>query len=347
MVVNEIKLMQATARRSLSALVYLAMLMLTVACSVEKGTDTLPLKTMADIPLPGAASRWDYASIDEAKNLLFMAHLGDSAITIFDLHKQKVMADIRGISSVHGVIVIPELGRIYATATGTNEVIVIDEKTLQIMAHIPTGDHPDGLAYAPDLQKLYVSDELGGTDTVIDVRTNRRIATIQIGGKIGNTQYDPLSRHIMVNAQTRRQLVVIDPVSDKLIKRIDLPGAAGNHGLYIDAPARLAFIACENNAKLLVLDLVSDRIVSIFNVGPDPDVLAFDATIGRLYVAGEVGVVSVFKLDHGAIVKLGQGRLAPDAHVVAVDRRTHWAYFPLKNLNGKSVLRITVPIGWQ
>jgi len=244
---------------------------------------------------------------------------------------------------VHGVLYVPELDRVYASATGTDEVVAIDPKTLKITARVPAGDYPDGMAYAPEAHKLYVSDEHGGTDTVIDVRSNQRIATIPLGGEVGNTQYDPVSKHIFANVQTKGQLVEIDPATDKVVARIELPGAEGNHGLQIVPRQRLAFIACEDNHKLLVLDLTSRRVTASFEVGDDPDVLAYDAGKGWLYVASESGVVSLFSVTRTAVTKLGEGMLGPDAHVVAVDPATHRAYFPLKDLQGHTALRIMQP----
>lgn len=313
------------------------------AAACGRATQPLPLTIVADVPLSGHATRWDYASLDPATHHLFLAHLGDGVVTVFDTQRQQVLRDIPGISAVHGVLAIPALNRVYASATGTDEVVAIDATTLKIIARMPAGDYPDGMAYAPPVHKLYVSDEHGGTDSVIDVGSNRRIATIALGGEVGNTQYDPVSGHIFANVQTRGQLVEIDPSTDTVVARIDLPGAAGNHGLAIDAAARLAFIACEDNHKLLVLDLGSRRVVASFAVGNDPDVLAFDASLGWLYVASESGEVSVFKLEGRTLTPLGSGQLGPDAHVVAVDPDTHLAYFPLKAWHGKSVLRITEP----
>lgn len=303
----------------------------------------LPLTTVADVPLTGHTTRWDYESLDSTKHLLFMAHLGDSTVTVFDTRRQKVIAEIPQVSHVHGVLAIQSLNRVYASATGSNQVVMIDENTLRVTARMPGGDYPDGMAYAPAVHKLFVSDEHGGTETVIDVRSNTRVATIPLGGEVGNTQYDPISKHIFANVQTRKQLVEIDPATDTVIARIDLPGAAGNHGLLIDPNGRLAFIACEDNDQLLVLDLRTRHVVSSFKVGGDPDVLAFDPQLGWLYVAGEAGTVSLFKVENGAASEIGEGHLGPNAHVVAVDPATHRAYFPLTDLNGKPALRITEP----
>jgi YVTN family beta-propeller protein len=208
---------------------------------------------------------------------------------------------------------------------------------------MPTGDYPDGVAYAPGGRKLYVSNEHGGSDTVIDVRASRRVATIALGGEVGNTQYDPASGHIFANVQTRGVLAEIDPATDKVVARIPLPNAQGNHGLYIDAPARLAFIACEDNATLLVLDLRERRVIASFKVGEGPDVLAFDPGPGWLYVASESGELALFEVRGRGVRALGRGMLGPDAHVVAVDPATHRAYFPLEDWKGKPVLRMTRP----
>ncbi|TCW84466.1 hypothetical protein C5O80_14465 [Burkholderia sp. SRS-46] len=301
---------------------------------------SLPLKHVADIPLPGRTTRLDYASLDPGRNLLFIAHLGDGDVIVFDTQASRVTARIADVPSVHGVLAIPALSRVYASATGTDEIVAIDAATLKIVARMPGGHYPDGMAYAPDARKLYVADEYGKTETVIDVRRNRRVATIPLDGEAGNTQYDPVSRHIFVNVQTRRQLVEIDPATDSVVGRFDLPGAKGNHGLLIDSKDRLAFVACEGNDKLIVFDLRSKQIIRSFDVGTDPDVLAFDPALGKLFVAGEAGTVSMFSVTGANVAKVGDAYLGPNAHVVSVDPNTHRAYFPLMNVGGHPALRV-------
>src|SRR5215470_8260385 len=296
--------MSVSLRRLSIALFVTALAGFTYADPAAQQTSSLV--RVADVPLGGNPTRLDYESLDPGRHLLFIAHLGDSAVIVFDTQAQRVITRIPGISKVHGVLAIPELGRVYASATGSNEVIAIDEGTLKVTARAPGGVYPDGMAYAPDVGKLYVSDEHGGTDTVIDVRTNTRVATIRLGGDVGNTQYDPGTEHIFVNVQTRRQLLEIDPTSDKVIARIDLPGADGNHGLLIETQQRKAFIACEDNHKLLVLDLTTRRVTDSFDVGHDPGVLAYDPGLGYVYVAAESGVVSIFKTQSSQISKLSE-----------------------------------------
>ena len=315
----------------------------TVSSSASEQSGSLPLRTLRDVALTGGASRFDYQSFDVSSGRLYIAHLGDGILTIFDANKETVIGDVKDLPRVHGVIAVPELHRIYASATGANELAVIDDNTLQIVARVPAGDYPDGIAYATKVNKIYVSDLHGKTDTVIDAKTNQRITTITLGGGAGNTQYDSASEHIFVTVHGQNQLAEIDPTKDQVIARYALAGCSEPHGLLINSEHLLAFVACEENAKLAVFDLEAKKMTAIHSVGRDPDVLAFDKGFGRLYVSAESGIIAIFDEDGRNLKKVGEGLFAPNAHSVAVDSRTHRVYFPLQNVGGKPVLRIALP----
>jgi YVTN family beta-propeller protein len=302
----------------------------------------LPLRIVADVPLPGGTSRFDYQSLDPATHRLFIAHLGASLVTVVDVTSDRVVANIAGVAGVHGVLAVPELGRVYASATDAHQVAVIDEQTMQVVAHISGGDYPDGLAYAAAQHELFVSDEAGGADVVIDVDTNRQVATIPLGGEAGNTQYDPVSGRIYVDVQTRNEVAAIDPQARTIVARYPLAGCEHDHSLLVDGPQRLAFIACDGNAMLLMLDLDSLRVLAQQSVGDNPDVLALDGSDQLLYVASESGVLSIFDEHARTLDKLGEGYVAAAAHSVAVDPVTHRIYLPLQEVNGRPVLRIAL-----
>lgn len=303
----------------------------------------LPLRLVRDVPLPGRPTRFDYESYDPRSGLLFISHLGDSQVLAFNTRTQKLQGIVRGVSQVHGVLAVPSLGRVYASATGVDQIDSIDERTLKVTARVPGGNYPDGMAYDPRLHLLFVSDESGGTDTVIDTRTQRRVATIPLGGHAGNTQYDPATGRMFVDVQTEDRLKAIDPRTDRIIASYPLPGCQHDHGLNIDAPRRLAFVACDGNARLLTFSLAQHRVLAIHKLGRYPDVLSFDAKLRRLYVASESGVVTVFALRQKALHLLGRAYLAYEAHSVAVDS-WHRVYFPLQDVGGRPLLRVMRPV---
>jgi YVTN family beta-propeller protein len=302
------------------------------------------LKQVADIPLPGNTSRFDYQSLDRSSGHLYIAHLGAGHVLVFDTKTQKIIADIANLPGVHGVLAIPDLHQVYASATSSNQVARIDPQTFKVTAMIPTGKYPDGLAYSPITQTVFVSNQFGSSNTVISTKTLQPIATIALGGEVGNTQYDPGSQRIFAAVQTRNQLVAINPKTNQVTGRYDTPGCDHPHGLLIEPQQNQAFIACEDNATLAVFSLKTMKVVSTHAVGSGPDVLAFDPGLHRLYVASEGGTLSVFDQQGGQIVKREDIRVDPSAHTVAVDPNSHRVYLPLEKVGDRPVLRILQPL---
>jgi DNA-binding beta-propeller fold protein YncE len=301
------------------------------------------VRLVADVPLPGGTGRFDYQSLDPTTGRLYIAHMGAGRLVVFDTRSQRLVASLPGFPVVTGVLAVPSRGRLYASVTGRHELAIVDLSTLQMRARVKNIRFPDGIAYAAGTGKLFVSDESGQQEIIVDAPGDSALGAAPLGGEAGNTQYDSAGKKIWVAVQTRNQLVAIDPVSDSITGRLDLPGADRPHGLYIDAPHRLAFVACEGNARLLVVDLKTMRLTGSHEVGAEPDVLAFDPGLQRLYVAAESGVVTVFHEESGALQPLGRYQ-APAAHSVAVDPRSHRIYLPLRSVGGRPVLRILVPV---
>jgi len=289
----------------------------------------LALRTVGQISLPGDTSRFDYASLDPQRGLLFIAHLGASEVVEVDVRANRVVRTIRNVSEVHGVLVVPALHRVYATATGSNQMISLDENTGAVLTTSPTGDYPDGLAYDPHRNTVWTTNETGRSETVIDAATGAVRGTVILGSDVGNVVYDPQTDRMMVDAQSRNELAVIDPTTLGITRHVALPGCEHDHGLALDPANRLAFIACDANATLLTVDLNTWRVTGTTPVGDAPDVLAYDQSAHRLYIAAESGTVTVLDQHDRTVTVVASGHLADGAHVVAVDPTTHHSFYPI------------------
>ena len=314
----------------------------TLAFAGPQSADQSPLKRVADIPLPGPAVRFDYQSLDTLQGRLYIAHMNANQLVVFDTKKREVVANLDGFPRVHGVWAVPDLGRVYASATGEHQLAVVDMKTLKTIARVGPINYPDGIAYAPSAKRVFVSDEHGDADAVIDATSNTLVTSIPLAGGAGNTVYDPGSGHILVAVHQKNELVAIDPASAKIIGRYPVSGVQSPHGIALDSPNRLAFVAGEENHKLAVVDLTTMKVLSTQDVGEDPDVLAFDSALKQLYVSAESGNITVF-LENGKALTLEGKLFLPHGHTVSVDSATHLVYFPLEDLDGHPVLRIMEP----
>lgn len=299
----------------------------------------VPLETVADVGLPGHATRMDYISVAPAVHRVFLAHMGDGTVVAVDTDSRTVAGEVHGIPRVRGVLAVPQLGRVYAAAAGTGEVVVADAATLRVVARIPAGN-VDGLDYVPSVKRLFVSDQHGGNDVVIDTATDRVVTRILVGPDVGNTRFDPATGQVLVAVGSDNAVVAIDPADLKVRGRYPLPGIEGAHGIALDPSTRTAFVAGEGNGRVCALALDQGEVRAEAAVGEGVDVLDVDPGTHRLFVASESGVVSVFDVAGGGLRKLAEGFYAPHAHVVGVDPTTHLLYFPLQDVGGHPVLRI-------
>jgi DNA-binding beta-propeller fold protein YncE len=320
----------------------IAVLMLGMTLRLSAGQTAPSLSLVADVPLPGNPTRFDYQSLDSRTGILYISHMGDGEVLAFDTRSRKVLARLPGFPSVTGVLAVSELRKVYVSVPGKQEVAIVGMDTFNTVAQIRSWRFPDGLAYAPKAHRVFVSDEWGGQETVIDARTDQKIGTIDLDGQTGNTQLDPVSGHVFATLHGGA-MVEIDPGTLAVVGRHPLPGGDHPHGLLIDPKSGLAFVACEGNATLLVLKMRTFRVEQILPTGGDPDVLSFDSGLGRLYVACESGILSVFQLKDGKLALMGNETPGDHCHTVFADPKTHLVYLPLQNVGEHPAMRIMQP----
>jgi hypothetical protein len=309
-------------------------------CATSTPSVELPLRQVSETPLSGGPVRFDYTALDAARGRLFIAHMGASELIEVDVHAHALVRTLPNLPDVHGVLVVPDKHRVYATATGNNQVVAIDEDSGAIVFRAPTDIYPDGLAYDPIRRTVWTTNESAGTETVIDADTGAVRATVPLGGEVGNVVYDASLDKMVVAVQGRNDLAVIDPVSFAVTERIPTPGCEHPHGQALDATDQVMFVGCEANATMITVDLANRNVIDHQTVGDTPDVLAYDPGTNRVYVAAESGWVSIFDHDHGHLTVRGSAHLADGAHSLALDPTTHHSYIPIpKDHNGLPALR--------
>ncbi len=189
---------------------------------------------VADIPLPGAAVRFDYLSLDPQSGRLYIAHMNADAVVAVDVARRAVVAQARQLDDVHGVLAVPALGRLFATVTGQHAVVALDAQDLRELARSAGLDYPDGLAYVPASARLFVSDEHGDADLAFDARSLRQLGRVDLGGEAGNTVFDPGSGCVLVAVHEPNELAAIDPNTLAVVAHLTLPGVDQPHGIALD-----------------------------------------------------------------------------------------------------------------
>jgi hypothetical protein len=313
----------------------------------DAGHATFPLELVAEVALPGNATRFDYQDIDTDRGHLVIAHMGDSEVLVLDLNDAGVVGRVPNIDTVRGVVVASSVNLIFASAIN-GQVVAIDATSITETHRSTTGTAPDGVGWDPVHSVVATSDQgAGALSLIADSGTGTR-TPVPLGTETGNVIFDStrgLFWVTVVKASPPDQLVSVDPVSGAVQTHFDLPGCDGAHGLRLHPDAQSAFIACENNDVLARVDLASGMVVTA-PVGAGPDVLAIDPGLLWLYVAAESGIVTVFDISVAGLSSLGHEVPGNTAHTVAVDPATHRVFFPLvRGSSGLPVMRIMRPKG--
>jgi len=302
------------------------------------------LKKIAAFDLPGpAGKRFDYLTIDEDDHYLISAHLAAGQTYVIDLGTKKVVAVVTDTPGVEGVEYVPELKKFYTSNAGDNTIGVVDLKQMKVIKKLKTEAKPDGSTYAGPFHKLYVSDERGKAEAIVDVQKDEIVGTLHFDSEIGMPQYDPVARKVYVNLQDQNIFVVIDPPTDKVVGKYSVGKCKGNHGMTLDPEHRRAFLACEENNLMTVFDLDKHVPIAFLPLADGPDVIKFDAGLGRIYVACYSGAISVFHEDDpDHYRKLEDFPVQHAVHSLAVDPKTHRVYTPEQEEDGKPVVRMVV-----
>jgi DNA-binding beta-propeller fold protein YncE len=310
--------------------------------SAKPGTTTLQKVTEFDLPGP-AGKRFDYLTIAADDHYLLSAHLAAGQMYVIDLRTNKVLATVGDTPGAEGVEYVPELKKAYTSNAYDNTIGVVDLRQMKLIKKIPTAAKPDGSAYAAPFHKLYVSDERGKAEAIVDVRTDTIVKTLRFDSETGMPQYDPVAKKVYVNLQDKNIFAVIDPNTDEVVGRYAVGQCRGNHGMALDAEHRRAFLSCEENDLMTVLNLETNQPIAFLPMASDADVIKFDAGLKRIYVACSSGAISVFKMDDpDHYRKLEDFPVQKKVHSLAVDQETHRVYAPEQEADGKAVARMAV-----
>ena len=319
-----------------------AILLLVSLSSANVFGQTLKQVATFDLPGPGG-KRFDYLTIDIDDHYLLSAHLAAGQTYVIDLRTNKVVATIADTPGAEGVEYVPELKKFYTSNAGDNTIGVVDLRQMKVIKKIPTDAKPDGSTYAAPFHKLYVSDERGKAEAIVDVTKDEIVKTLHFDSETGMPQYDPVARKVYVNLQDKNIFAVIDPATDEVVGRYPVGRCEGNHGMTLDPEHHRAFLSCEGNELMTVINLDSHQPIIFLPLARGPDVIKFDAGLKRIYVACSSGAISVFQMDDpDHYRKLEDFPVQKKVHSLAVDPDTHRVYAPEQEEDGKPVARMVV-----
>lgn len=139
---------------------------------------------------------------------------------------------------------------------------------------IPVGKGDEGFDVSPDGRELWTANAQDGTLSVVDLATRTVTATLDSKTFGANRlKFTPDGKLVLISSLRDGHLVIYDAASRKEFKRVQIGHGAA--GILMDREGNRAFIACGPDNYVAVLDLKTLEVTSHFDVGGEPDGLAW------------------------------------------------------------------------
>ena len=248
------------------------------------------------IDLPGVSGRIDHMAVDVKNKRLFVAALGNNTVEVIDLALHRVIKSIAGFDEPQGLLLIPDLHKLFVTNGGTKFVHVYDSETLALREQIELREDGDNIRFDLLTQRAYIGCGSGKDAALvaIDVRSNGRLTDIALSGHPESFALERNGKRIFVNVPTSGAIEVIDRKLGRVIASWPL-SEQKNFPMALDEDHHRLFVGTRKPAKLLVFDTETGRMVAnLASVGDVDDIYYVPGT-QRLYVSGGEGFLDVFQ----------------------------------------------------
>jgi hypothetical protein len=282
------------------------------------------------IKLPGDGG-WDYLSVDETGNRLFVSH--GTVVQVVDLKTNKLAGTINDTPGVHGIAIAQDLNKAFISVGRNASVKVIDLKSLAFIKDVKiTGENPDAIMYDAFSKRVFVFNGRTSNATVIDAVTNEVAGTIALSGKPEFPVSDGKGK-LYVNIEDKSVISVIDVKTLKVEKSWPIAPGEEASGLALDNDTHRLFAVC-GNKLVVVVDAEDGHIVANLPIGDGCDGVKFDPGMKRAYCSNGEGTMTVVQeLNKDSYKVLENITTMAGARTLALDIRTHHIYAPTAEMN--------------
>ena len=151
---------------------------------------------------------------------ILQSNAAGDRVHIIDPVTNKVVAEIKGIESAHGITAAPDGSRIYVSNEADDTLDVADARTLAVIKKIPLSGRPNNIAISPDGRRVYVGirQAVGnnpGVADVIDTASLAKVKSIRTEGPVHNLYVTPDGKHVVAgDASADGYVSVLDTQTD-------------------------------------------------------------------------------------------------------------------------------------
>jgi YVTN family beta-propeller protein len=309
------------ARFTLASLAFLLIAWTTNTCAQAPSA---PLAKVHKIALGGDGG-WDYLTADAVAKRLYVSR-GDR-IVVVDTDSEKAVGEVTGTPGVHGVALVPDLGRGFTSNGRDDTVTVFDLKTLKATGTVKVGGRPDAIMFDPESNRVFTYNHGSKDATAVDPSAMSVAGTVTLDG-VPEAAVSDGRGHVFVNLMDKNEVVEFDARSLKVLNRWSLAPGTRPTGLALDREHRRLFSVCSNSQTMVVLDADKGTILAKLPIGRGSDGCVFDADRGLAFSSnGGDGTLTVVKeQERGRFAVVATIPTQRGARTMTLDPKTHRIY---------------------
>ncbi|RDS83891.1 YncE family protein [Dyella monticola] len=245
---------------------------------------------------------------------------------VVDTTSGKVLQEIPGMKHVHGVALVSDLHRAYASNGHGNDVSVIDLNTFKVVSTIPvSGKDPDAIIYDPATRRVLTMNGDSNNISVIDPMQGKELSTIPLDGNPEFAGSDG-EGHVYLNIEDKAELARVDVKEGKVVNTWSLAPCEGPTGLAVDAADKRIFSVCANG-WMIVTDATDGHQVAKIAVDKKPDAARYDAQRHEVFSSSREGVLNIVRQDSpDSYSKLADVPTMKSARTMALDSTANKIY---------------------
>lgn len=242
---------------------------------------------------PGGKEYWDYITFDPSSRRLYVSH--NTEVKVVEADTGKVIGSIGDLKRVHGISLVPHLGKGFISDGGGDEAVVFDIKTLKVTGHIKTGGNPDCIIYDPASRHVFTMNGKTSDSSVIDPATGTVVATISMGGRPEYAVADGKGM-IYDNIEDKNEVVALDSRTNTIKSRWPIAPAEEATAMAMDVKHHRLFIGGRNKL-LAIMDAETGKVIQTFPIGAGVDTNIYEPETGLLFTATREGTLHIFHED--------------------------------------------------
>lgn len=279
-------------------------------------------------PIGGSGS-WDYLTVDSDTHRLYVPR--STHTMVIDAQSGKVIADIPGQKTAHGVALVPQAGRGFISDGGGNgAVVVFDLKTNAILGTIAAQPDADGIIFDPASNRVLVVSGDGGVLMTLKPDVNpasgKIDAPIELGGKPEFLASDGAGK-VYINLVDKNEVAVVDMQARKVIARWPVAPGGSPVGMALDSEKGRLFIGCRKPQKLIVMSTQDGKVLADLPIGAGVDATKIDR--GQAFASCRDGSLTVAgEKSPGTFEVVQTVQTRPGARTMGIDSTTHTIYLP-------------------